>query len=163
MLPEWLGWIITVLLVGGGLVGMVLPVIPGLVLVYVGLALHKFSFFTPHPMSWEAFLAITVIFVIAQGAEWFAGFLGAKMAGLSWPGFWLGVLGFFVGLFFGLPGLILGPVVGIFLGEWLIAKRKWQGSLKTSAAHVAGMIAGVVLKIVGTVMMLFVFAWAEWF
>lgn len=162
MLPEWLSWTITGLLVVGGLAGMVLPVVPGLLLMYVGLALNKFAFFTAHPISWGAFITITVIFVIAQGAEWLAGFLGAKVAGLTWGGFWLGLAGLIVGIFFGLPGIIIGPVLGIFLGEWLVSRRQWKLSLKTSAAHVVGLLVGVVLKVAGAVAMLGVFAWAVW-
>lgn len=144
-MPESITWCLSLVLIFMGLAGMVIPVIPGLPLVYLGTALHKFDFFTAHPISWTAFVVITLIFVVAQVIELFAGFMGAASAGMNRWGFIGGIVGLIVGLFFSLPGLILGPLVGVFLGQ-LCGGQSKSLALKATAAFAVGTVVGFAVK-----------------
>ncbi|MEM1058300.1 MAG: DUF456 domain-containing protein [Verrucomicrobiota bacterium] len=160
MIPGLLAWLITVPLLLVGVVGLFAPFVPGLAFIYAGTALHKFAFFTPHPISWTAFALLTLIFVFAQGLEMGAGFLGAKTQGMTRAGFWCGLAGLFIGLFLSLPGVILGPPVGVFGGQHWVSKQAAKPALRTTIAFLLGTAAGLVFKLLGAVMLLAVFALA---
>lgn len=144
-MPDALTWCFSLVLIFLGLLGMVVPVLPGLPLVYLGTALHKFNFFTAHPISWTAFWVITALFIVAQVIELVAGFTGAASAGMNRWGLIGGMLGLFVGFFFSLPGLIFGPLIGLFLGQLLSGQPSAQ-AFRAMFAFAVGSVVGFAVK-----------------
>lgn len=144
-MPESMTWCFSLVLIFLGVAGLIIPVLPGLPLIYLGTALHKFEFFTVHPISWTTFWIITVIFVIAQIAELAAGFLGAASVGMNRWGFFGGVIGLMIGFFFSLPGLILGPLIGVFLGQ-LAGSRSANTAFRATMAFALGTVVGLAVK-----------------
>ena len=55
--------------------------------------------------------------MVAWAVDFLAGALGAKYLGASSRAFWGATFGAIVGIFFGLPGIVLGPFIGAVLGE----------------------------------------------
>ena len=52
-----------------------------------------------------------------------------------------------VGLFFGLPGLVIGPVLGVFLFEMLFAKKEVKDASSSTVGTVVGGVAGLVTRV----------------
>jgi uncharacterized protein len=104
------------ILVIAGLAGILIPVLPGALFVLAGLFLAAWAQdFTR--VGAAGLTIIGLLAALALGADVAASLLGAKRVGAS-PRALLGAtLGGIVGLFFGIPGLLLGPFLGAALGE----------------------------------------------
>jgi uncharacterized protein YqgC (DUF456 family) len=70
-------------------------------------------------------------------------------------------LGTLAGLFFGLPGLIVGPFVGAVLGE-LTMHRDWKKAGRAGVAAWIGFAVGTAVKVGFAFAMVGMFA-AAWF
>jgi uncharacterized protein YqgC (DUF456 family) len=100
--------------------------------------------------------ALTALAIVLDFA---ASSLGAKKAGAS-PRAVMGAgLGAIVGIFFGLPGLVLGPFVGAVLGE-LSANREILQAGKAGLGTWVGLLLGSVAKVALAFLMVGVFATA---
>ena len=108
-----------------GVVGTVLPGLPGAVLVLAGFVWLAWLDEFTHIGSGTIVL-LTALTVASYAVDLAATALGARRAGASrWAvtGAFAGTL---IGLFFGLPGLLLGPFVGAVAGEYL-SRRTFCG------------------------------------
>lgn len=155
------GWFAAVVLVVVGLVGTVLPGLPGILLLYAGMLLGAWmdGF---HRVGWPTLVLLGVLTVIALLADTLAGVLGARRFGASRQALIGSVLGGLIGPLagFGLPGLLLGPFVGAVVGE-LLARRPVVTAARVGLGTWLGLIAGTLAKIAIAVSMLgiFVGAW----
>ena len=115
---DWniLWWILCILLITAGLVGTVIPALPGVPLVFAGLFLGAWigNFET---ISWFSLGIFAVLTLLAQLVDFLASAFGAKYAGAGVRAFWGATIGAIVGIFFGLVGMVLGPFVGAVVGE----------------------------------------------
>ncbi|HAW45168.1 MAG TPA: DUF456 domain-containing protein [Sutterella sp.] len=126
-----------------GILGTVVPVIPGVALVFLAAWFiawfDAYAYITPNVVIFFGALA-ALAFIIDYVGQIF----GAKRAGASAAGLTGTLVGTIVGLFFGLVGIFVFPVIGAFLGE-LYAKRglreAGQISLQTSIAMIVVMVA----------------------
>jgi uncharacterized protein len=140
-----LAWILAILLIVLGLAGLVLPVLPGPLLLFLGLLVaawaEGFAF-----IGTGTLIALGVMGALAMLADFVAGALGARRHGSS-PRAMLGAaLGAVVGLFFGLPGLLLGPFAGALLGE-LTARRDLQAASRAGWGATIGLALGIAAKL----------------
>ena len=125
MVPSLLLWILAVLLVAVGLAGVVLPALPGAMLIFAGLVLaawaDDFAFVGAGTLAVIAGLALlTYLMDVVAGA------FGARRFGAGRRAVVGAALGAGVGLFFGLLGVLLGPFLGAFLGELSVHGRVSQ-------------------------------------
>jgi uncharacterized protein YqgC (DUF456 family) len=97
---------------------------------------------------------------LAFGIDLLASILGAKKVGASRAAVVGAALGAVVGLFFSLPGLIVGPFLGALAGELLVGKT-WKEAGKAGLGTWLGMVLGAIAKLALTFAMLgiFVLAW----
>jgi uncharacterized protein YqgC (DUF456 family) len=109
-------FVLAALLVAVGIAGTVLPAIPGVVLVFAGLFLAAQAEGFRHVGVW-GLAVIGALGLVAFGADFAASVLGAKRVGASPRALAGAALGGVAGIFLGLPGMLLGPFVGAFLGE----------------------------------------------
>lgn len=137
--------IISFLLVIGGLLGCVLPVLPGPPLAYMGLLLahvtDKVEFSVVQLVSW------LVLVIVLQGLDYITPMLGSKYTGGSEYGNRGCIAGTILGLFFIPWGIVAGPFIGAVLGE-LLGGKDLQHSLKAGFGTFLGVVLGVWLKIV---------------
>jgi uncharacterized protein YqgC (DUF456 family) len=153
-------WIISAVLVLLGLVGTVLPVLPGVLLVWLGLLLGAWSEDFAR-VSVGTMVSITFLAVFASGLDFFAGMLGAKRAQASQLALVGAAVGTVVGIVMGLVGVLFMPLVGAALGEYW-AQRNHQRAAKVALATWLGIMLGMIAKIVIAFMMLGIFLIALW-
>lgn len=130
---AWLGLLVGVL---GGLVGVFLPVIPGAIVLWLTVLVHKLML--PDMFSWWG-VWILFAFVLIDRVVDFAGTaLGTKWFGGSKWAIFGAVIGGLVGIFFGPLGLILGPVAGAFSLELIAAKAHPKVAAKSGVGAGVG-------------------------
>jgi uncharacterized protein YqgC (DUF456 family) len=140
-----LWWLLAAVLVIVGLAGIVMPGIPGTMLIFAGLWLAAWT---------DGFMRVGVFTLVVLGIVAAASYtvdlvmmaLGMKHLGASRRAMAGAALGMAVGFFFGLPGLIVGPFVGAVAGE-LTAQRDLAKAGRAGAAAWIGFLVGVVVKI----------------
>jgi uncharacterized protein YqgC (DUF456 family) len=141
-----------------GLVGIVLPVFPGLPLIWGGILLY--GWLTGFEKITMGVLVLTgIITLLGSLLDFLAGILGAKVTGASW----YGVLGALLGALFGfiifnVLGLMGGAFVGAFVGEYL-KYNKTDRALRAGVGTILGTVLGIILKIFFAFLLLGIFLW----
>jgi len=138
-------WVLAIVLITVGIVGIVLPALPGTVLIFVGLLLAAWA----DDFERVGAFTLTVIGVIAAasyGVDVLAAALGARHLGASRRAMAGAALGTLLGLFFGLPGILVGPFIGAMLGE-LTMHRDWARVGKAGVAAWIGFAVGTAVKV----------------
>jgi uncharacterized protein len=138
-------WTIAVVLVVVGLAGVVLPALPGTVLIFAGLLLAAWA---------DGFVRVSAGTIIVLGiltvATYFVDVammaLGMKRLGTTRRAMAGAAIGTVAGLFFGLAGLIVGPFAGAVLGE-LTADRDIRRAGRAGVAAWIGFLIGTVVKV----------------
>lgn len=144
---DWtiLWWLLAGLVVIAGLAGTIVPALPGIPLIFLGLFLVAWiDGFTV--VGWTAVGILAVLTLIGWLVDLIAGALGARYLGASQRSFWGATIGAIVGMFFGLPGIILGPFIGAVLGE-LSGGRGVYHSGRVGIGTWIGMVVGTAFKL----------------
>ena len=136
---------LAVVLVLIGLAGTVLPVLPGAPVLFVGLLLAAWAEDFAH-VGPVALSAMAVFALLSYGVDFAAGARGAKRFGASKRAIIGATLGAVVGLFFGLPGILLGPFAGATIGE-LSARRSLGEAGRAGLGATLGLAIGAAAKL----------------
>jgi uncharacterized protein YqgC (DUF456 family) len=147
-------------LILGGLVGAIIPALPGIPLIFAGIWLTAGVDHYRHLGLWWL-VGIAVIGAVGVTVDLLAGALGAKRVGASPQAIWGALFGTVIGLFLGLPGLLLGPFVGAVLGE-LAAGNSILRSSHVGIGTWVGLLFGTLVKLVTSIMMVALFGAAWW-
>lgn len=145
---------ITGLFMAIGLVGCVLPVLPGHLIILAGAIGYRLMVGPTAGIGWWGFGILTALMVVSQAFEILSGSLGTKWFGGSRWGAVGALAGGIVGMFFLPFGLLLGPLAGAFGFEMLVAKKKTKESAVSGVGSVVGTVAGMIFKIVVGVLMI---------
>ena len=156
---PWL--IVALVLMFIGLVGVILPLVPGIGLVYLAALLYAFieGFARIGPIT---LTVLTVLAVVGVTADlWLSG-LGAKVGGASVWALLGGLVGFLVGfIFFSLPGAIVGSVAGVIAVEmWRVGD--WQKALESGGGWLLGWLLSTVVQLSIALIMIATFLWQVW-
>jgi uncharacterized protein YqgC (DUF456 family) len=138
--------ILAVVLVLLGLAGTVLPVLPGVLLVFSGLFLAAWA----ENFQRVGAVGLGIIGVLALAsfaADFVASLLGARRVGASPLALALAAIGGIVGIFFGIAGILLGPFIGAVAGEYLARGRLAQAG-KVGLGTWLGLLLAAVAKVV---------------
>ena len=157
---EILLYLVAAALMVVGLVGTIVPSLPGIPLIFGGIWLIAAVDRYHHLGLWWL-LGIAVVGAIGLTLDLLAGALGAKRVGASKQAVWGALLGTVIGLFFGLPGLLLGPFVGAALGE-LAAGNSILRSTNVGVSAWLGIIFGTIIKLVSSLIMVALFGAGWW-
>lgn len=158
---DVLWWILSVLLVVAGLAGTVVPALPGVPLVFAGLFLA--AWITDfEPAGWGTVAILGALAVLAWLVDFLAAALGAKRLGASQRAFWGATFGAVVGMFFGLPGIVLGPFVGAVAAE-LSGGRGMQQAGRSGLGAWIGVIVGTAAKLAIAFLMIGLFVLRQFF
>jgi uncharacterized protein YqgC (DUF456 family) len=144
-------YLIAAALIVSGLVGALVPALPGIPLIFGGIWLIAGVDRYHHLGLWWL-LGIAGIGAVGLTLDLLAGALGAQRVGASKQAVWGALAGTVVGLFFGLPGVLLGPFLGAVWGE-LAAGKSVLRSTQVGVSAWFGLIFGTIIKLVSSLMM----------
>lgn len=140
-------WSLTCCLLTVGLLGSVVPFLPGPLLIFIAGIVH--TLLRPESaMSAWGIVILSLWMVIAYVVDFVSGMVGARWFGASrW-----GIAGVFVGgiagMFFMPVGLVLGPVIGGIAFELIFAKMRLQPAAKSAWGSILGTGVGLVVRVV---------------
>ncbi|MBS3982988.1 MAG: DUF456 family protein [Dethiobacter sp.] len=139
-----------------GLAGIVLPVLPGIILIYVGMLIYGFmtQFAT---LDANFFLLQGLVVLLASGLDFVATAVGTKRFGGSKNAVWGAVIGILIGLLlFGPFGIILGSFLGAVIAEILQGKNM-NIAIRSGFGTLIGIVGATALKIIIGVLMIIAF------
>jgi uncharacterized protein YqgC (DUF456 family) len=148
-------WVLAVALIVVGVVGTVLPALPGAILVFAGVLLGAWIDDFTRISGWTVGV-LGALTVIAWVIDYVAAAAGAKKAGASRQAIIGAAIGTIAGVFTGLLGLIFMPLVGAAIGEFL-AQRDALRAGRVGVATWLGMLAGTVAKVAIVFLMVGIF------
>jgi uncharacterized protein YqgC (DUF456 family) len=138
-----------------GVVGCILPILPGPVLSYTGLVLLQFS--SGHPFSTGFLVMYAVLTTGVMVLDYVIPIYGTKKLEGSKYGIWGSGIGLAAGIIFMFPvGIIIGPVAGAFIGELFSGKKAGQ-AFKPALGSFLGFLAGTMIKFLLSLSMAYYF------
>jgi hypothetical protein len=152
---EIIGLTVTLLVMLVGLAGSIVPVLPGPPLVLIAALGHRL-WFGQHSASGLVLLSLTVLTLASLLLDYFASMYGAKRFGATWRGVLGAFIGGLIGLFFSIPGIIIGPFLGALVFE-LLGGYEFDKASRAGLGATLGVFAGVIGKCIVSVVMIGVF------
>lgn len=151
-----------------GIIGSVLPVLPGLPISWLGLLS---LFFVKGIAANYWLLGLTLFFtLVITIIDYFIPAQGTKKFGGTKYGIWGTNIGMLIGFFLPIPlGFLIGAFVGAFIGEYVYSKQTQQAALKAAFGSFMGFIAGTFMKVfyglllLGIYFYLVIENWKIWF
>lgn len=138
-------WILGIILTFTGLLGILLPVLPGAPVLFLGLLCGAWAEDFRY-IGIGTLLVLTGMAALTYVVEFAASALGAKKYGGSKRAMAGAALGGIIGLFFGIPGILLGPFVGAVAGE-ISLQRSLEQAGRAGFGTVVGLAIGVAGKL----------------
>lgn len=157
---SFIFYLVAALLVLVGVAGIILPALPGVPLVFVGLLIAAWTEGF-NRVGWVPLLVLGVLTVISIIVDVVSTVVGAQKVGASRLALLGAAIGTIVGLFFMPIGLFAGPFIGALIGEYLHGRHLGQAT-KVGMGTWLGIVLGVALKLALAATMIAVFAVA-WF
>ncbi|WP_185153841.1 DUF456 domain-containing protein [Dysgonomonas sp. 520] len=146
--------VLGIILIIAGIVGCIVPLIPGVPLSYLGIIMLHF---TSTAQFSPCFLLIWgLIVILVQILDYYIPVWGTKKFGGGSKGAWGSAIGVVVGIFFSPIGIIVCPFIGAVVGE-LIDDKKPDVALKAGFGAFIGFLAGTVMKLAVSVILAFYF------
>lgn len=128
-----------------GIVGCIVPGLPGVPVAYAGLwiaqATERIDF------TWQMLLIWGIVTVVVSVLDYVVPAWGTKHYGGTKWGIWGSTIGVFVGLFFGAVGVIVCPLIGAILGE-LMNGKEMKEALRAGWGSFIGLLCGTILKLI---------------
>lgn len=128
-----------------GLAGVVVPVLPGTLLSYLGMLCIYFvdgATITTTQLVVCGVISVLVILLDYLLPGYFAKLFGGSKYGITGA-----TIGTFVGMFFGLIGIVFGPVIGAIIGEMVGAKSNFDQALKVGFGSFLSFLVGSGIKL----------------
>lgn len=141
---EVFTWCVTITLMIVGLIGVIVPLLPGTTLILAAAIIHKFLL--PAELSWMAVGFIGLFWVFSIIADLGGVIVGTRLFGGSKWGMAGASGGALVGLFISFPALLLGTIFGAMAAEKLIAKKTGRASLRAGMGAAVGFIISTVAR-----------------
>ncbi|MBC8128413.1 MAG: DUF456 domain-containing protein [Gloeobacteraceae cyanobacterium ES-bin-144] len=152
-------WLVTISLMLAGVVGCILPILPGHLIILMAAVAHRLMLGAEGSgLYWWSFVILGLLMVISQTLEMLSGAAGSKWFGGTRWGALGALLGGIVGMFFMPFGLLVGPLVGAFLCEIIVARKTTRPAAISGVGSVVGTVAGMGIKImIGAIMIVWFF------
>jgi uncharacterized protein len=154
-LEQMVGLGLALVVMGIGLLGTILPALPGAPLIFIAAIGHRL-YFRDAGASNSVLAVLLVLTILSLVLDYLATLFGAKKMGASWKGITGAMVGAIVGLFFAPIGIFLGPFLGA-LGFELLGGRGFSDASRAGAGALIGLLAGAVGKLACCVVMIALF------
>ena len=149
------GLLVTVVVMMMGVLGSLIPVLPGIPVVFVAALIHR-MIFGAAGASTPVLIMMGGLMLLSMALDALGTLLGARKLGATWRGMLGASIGAVVGLFFIPFGLIFGPFIGAVVGE-LAGGREGNKAFKAGAGAVLGLFLGALGKVLCGVIMIILF------
>jgi uncharacterized protein YqgC (DUF456 family) len=153
---ELFWWFFTIVLLAVGLIGSVLPAIPGATIILAAAVIHRIMLGPEKSLGWRALTVLVLLTLATYLIDVLSGYFGAKYFGATKWGTFGAIIGAIVGLFFGIIGLFIGPVVGAIAGEFIAGKRMIDAG-RAGWGSFLGNVGGMITKLVIALAMITIF------
>ena len=144
-----------------GILGSILPVLPGPGISWLGLALLYFTNAIP-ANYW--ILGITfLITVVISYLDYIIPAKGTKHFGGSKYGIWGTNIGLVVGIIAPIPfGFLIGPFLGAFIGELIYDSKNQKRALRAATGSIVGFLASTFMQFLVCVLFLGLYVSIVW-
>ncbi|WP_217581504.1 DUF456 domain-containing protein [Lysinibacillus sp. GbtcB16] len=154
---EVVGWILVIACFIISFVGLVYPIIPGVLFLVGGFLLYGL-FFSFAELSWWFWVIELLFVVLLFGADTLANAFGIKKFGGSNAGMWGSTIGLLIGPFvIPVAGILLGPFLGAVIAELIVEKRTFSEAVKSGIGSLVGFLTSTIAKAVIQIVMIMVF------
>ena len=181
-------FLVSYLLIFLGIVGALVPVLPGPLLIWLGAFVWAWADEFVH-IGWPTLLVLAVLTIISWGADLGLSFISSRRSGAGWRSIGVSILGGIIGaiLLSSVPvvGTFIGAAVGSISALWLMEYRRTQASSSEAAGpnslgtgsdetnaqgkkaaatqavkgYVGGFLMAMAVEFIISVLMLSIFAW----
>ena len=149
---DWFLAILGGLLILIGLLGALLPVLPGPPLSFIGLLLLHFTRWAD--FSTQFLVIMGVLATLVTAVDYIVPMWGTKKFGGSKAGVRGSTIGLVIGVFFFPPiGIIIGPFLGALIAELMINSDDFNKALKSGIGSLVGFLMGTGLKLGASLLM----------
>jgi uncharacterized protein YqgC (DUF456 family) len=152
---QIVGLIVALLVMAMGVAGSLLPGLPSTPIVLTAAIAHRL-YFGATGAAWWVIGVLAFFTALSLVMDYAASMYGAKRLGATWRGAVGAIVGGIIGLFFSLPGILLGPFVGAALFE-MAGGREWRNASKAGVGATLGLLAGALGKLACCVAMMSLF------
>jgi len=154
---EIVGWILVIACFIISFIGLVYPIIPGVLFLVGGFLLYGL-FFSFAELSWWFWIIEILFVVLLFGADTVANAFGIKKFGGSNAGMWGSTIGLLIGPFvIPVAGILIGPFLGAVIAELIVEKRTFSEAVKSGVGSLIGFLTSTVVKAVIQIVMIIVF------
>lgn len=143
---DWtlIAWVLLVLSFVLAGFGTLLPGLPGAALVVAAMIFHKVMM--PDYFSWWVVIIVGALGALSWIVDILGGVWGAKLGGATREGLIGAAIGGVVGVFFGLPGLILGPFFGAIMGDIYAKRSDYWELFRSGVGAATGFIVSLIAR-----------------
>ena len=143
-----------------GVIGCIIPVLPGPIMCYAGLLLLQLT--SGHPFTPSLLVIYAILTALAALLDYIIPVYGTKKFRGSKYGIWGSAVGLILGIMFFFPlGIVLGPIAGAFAGE-LLSGRSADRAIKSAFGSFLGFLASTIIRLVLSLAMAYHFALAAY-
>jgi len=153
---ELFWWFFTIALFALGLIGTIVPVLPGTTIIFAAAAIHRLMLGPDKSVGWKTIAALALLTLVSYVFDFLGSYFGAKYFGATKWGAFGAIVGALVGLFFGIIGLFAGPVIGAVVGEFIAGKRMIDAG-RAGWGSLLGNIGAMLAKLIIALAMITIF------
>ena len=153
---ELFWWLFAIVLFAIGLIGTVLPIIPGTTIILAAAVIHRMMLGPEKSIGWGTIGILVLLTLATYALDFLGSYFGAKYFGATKWGTFGAIAGALIGLFFGIVGLFVGPVIGAVTGEFIAGKRMIDAG-RAGWGSLLGNLAGMIGKLVIALGMITIF------
>src|SRR5438445_12763447 len=153
---EAFWWLFAIVLMALGLIGTVIPILPGTTIILAAAVVHRLVLGADRSLGWSALIAMLALTLLTYAIDAAAGYVGAKKFGATKWGLIGGAAGALIGLFFGLVGLFVAPVIGAIAGE-IVGGQRMVKAGRAGWGTFVGALAAIIAKLFIALIMIAIF------
>src|SRR5215468_5153717 len=153
---ELFWWLLTIVLLAIGLIGTVVPILPGTTIILAAAIIHRLVLGAEKSIGWKTIVVLVLLTLLSYAFDFLGSYFGAKYFGATKWGAFGAILGALIGLFFGIIGLFIGPVIGAIAGEIIAGKRMIDAG-RAGWGSLLGNIGAMVAKLTIALAMITIF------
>ena len=153
---ELFWWLFTIVFFAVGLIGTIAPVLPGTTIILAAAIIHRVVLGAEKSIGWKTVVVLVLLTLLSYVFDFLGSYFGAKYFGATKWGAFGAIIGALAGLFFGVIGLFVGPVIGAVAGEFIAGKRMIDAG-RAGWGSLLGNIGAMMAKLIIALAMITIF------